>query len=270
MNREDPYRDQAERLRKKIERNKSVTTTSRKEIPPRSRVHSRKRNKNTFKLKYPVIRLLVLFFILLPVTIFSAYNYLNGKDGGIGNSPVKSSGYETISVEKGEDKAEGNDNQENLPVRIEEKEPETKEASSSVNPAPLPDDSVATVAESKDIPAPSADKKQTSKVTAPGGQSENSTEPKPAPQKNDPAASAQPNESEPKQNEPTAPAQPMEPDPKQNEKLVYHTVQSGETLFRVAMKYYHSQAGIEIIRQANNLQGNEIQLGQVLKIPLKE
>ena len=53
------------------------------------------------------------------------------------------------------------------------------------------------------------------------------------------------------------------------EKVLSHTVQPNETLFRVAMKYYNSQDGLEIIRKANNIKGNEIQAGQVLKIPIK-
>ncbi|MBO0995357.1 LysM peptidoglycan-binding domain-containing protein [Bacillus sp. SD088] len=48
---------------------------------------------------------------------------------------------------------------------------------------------------------------------------------------------------------------------------VYHTVQPGETLFRIAMNHYQSQDGIEKIRQANGLSGNEISVGQKLKIP---
>jgi LysM repeat protein len=36
------------------------------------------------------------------------------------------------------------------------------------------------------------------------------------------------------------------------------------------LKYYHSKAGEDTIRKANNLKGNEIYLGQVLKIPLSK
>ena len=54
----------------------------------------------------------------------------------------------------------------------------------------------------------------------------------------------------------------------ENGKWVYHTVQPGETLYRIAMKYYKSQSGIEKIREANGIQGNEISSGQTLKVPL--
>ncbi|WHY82857.1 LysM peptidoglycan-binding domain-containing protein [Siminovitchia fortis] len=66
---------------------------------------------------------------------------------------------------------------------------------------------------------------------------------------------------------------PVEKQDEQNEdnpgeKVTYHTVQQGENLFRIAMKYYNSQEGVEKIRQANGLAGNEISVGQTLKIPL--
>ncbi|TCN23010.1 LysM peptidoglycan-binding domain-containing protein [Mesobacillus foraminis] len=261
MNKEDPYRDQAERLRKKIERNKSTAPVSGDEIPPRSRVHSQKRNKNKIKLKYPVIRMLVLFFILLPITVFSAYNYLNGKVGTMGKNPVETGGYETISVEKEKDVSGEKDIQDEfLPVKIEEKEPGTKEEPVSVDPAPLPKESVVTGSESKDAPAASTDQEEQTPTIKASKRQEVVSVPEPAPQKSEP----------PSQNEQGGVSPKPEPENTQKEKVIYHTVQSGETLFRVAMKYYQSQAGIEIIRKANNLQGNEIQLGQVLKIPLKE
>jgi len=65
--------------------------------------------------------------------------------------------------------------------------------------------------------------------------------------------------------------------PEQNEKteekveeakIIYHTVQKGETLFRISMQYYKSQAGIEKIKEANGITNNEIVVGQSLKIPL--
>ncbi|MDT9024703.1 LysM peptidoglycan-binding domain-containing protein [Rossellomorea yichunensis] len=53
-------------------------------------------------------------------------------------------------------------------------------------------------------------------------------------------------------------------------KIVYHTVAPKETLFRIAMKYYNSQSGVERIKEWNNIQNNEIQTGQVLEIPLDQ
>lgn len=49
--------------------------------------------------------------------------------------------------------------------------------------------------------------------------------------------------------------------------FIYHQVQPGETLFRIAMNYYKSQQGVDRIKQANGLSSNEISVGQTLKIP---
>jgi LysM repeat protein len=102
MNKEDPYRDQAEKLRTKIEKVdfEEGQMVEREDLPPRSRVHQ-KAKKNKWKLKYPVIRLLVLFFILLPITIFSIYSTI-AKDK-IGNVKETIGGsteeFETIDIE---------------------------------------------------------------------------------------------------------------------------------------------------------------------------
>ena len=60
------------------------------------------------------------------------------------------------------------------------------------------------------------------------------------------------------------------PSEKTNTKIIQHKVQKGETLYRIAMKYYHSKEGIEIIQNENQLDSNTIYVGQVLKIPLTE
>lgn len=54
----------------------------------------------------------------------------------------------------------------------------------------------------------------------------------------------------------------------ENGETIYHTVQKGETLYRISMHYYKSQEGIERIQSANGLVGNDISVGQKLKIPL--
>jgi nucleoid-associated protein YgaU len=57
---------------------------------------------------------------------------------------------------------------------------------------------------------------------------------------------------------------------KEEYKVVLHTVQGEETLFRISMNYYKSQEGIALIKEWNGLNGNEISKGQVLKIPIKK
>ncbi|WLR50081.1 LysM peptidoglycan-binding domain-containing protein [Bacillus tianshenii] len=51
-------------------------------------------------------------------------------------------------------------------------------------------------------------------------------------------------------------------------KVIKHTVQENENLYRISLKYYGSRKGEAIIRRANNLEGNRVEVGQVLKIPL--
>ena len=100
MNKEDPFRDQAEKLRQRIHRKSFDEFLDKEQLPPRSNVHRKKTQKNKWKLKYPIIRLLVLFFILLPITILSIYYLL--AEGDLGNTETKtggSGGFEVIDIE---------------------------------------------------------------------------------------------------------------------------------------------------------------------------
>ncbi|WP_160721406.1 hypothetical protein [Bacillus sp. USDA818B3_A] len=102
MNKEEPYRDQAERLKRRIQKiNEKVEGNSEK-LPPREQVHRHKKKKTKWKVKYPVIRLLVLCFILLPIIIFSVISYReNGvKINGTQKTSGSSVGYETIKIKK--------------------------------------------------------------------------------------------------------------------------------------------------------------------------
>ena len=103
MNKEEPFRSQAERLKRRIEKINEETTEVRDQLPPREQIHREKRKKTKWKIKYPIIRILVLFFILLPIVIFSAYSYLEeGKGKNTEKVTGKSSGYEVINFEKSE------------------------------------------------------------------------------------------------------------------------------------------------------------------------
>jgi LysM repeat protein len=245
MNKEAPYRDQAERTRKKIKRTKSNNTRPEmEELPPRSKLHRQKRNKNKWKVKYPVIRLLALFFILLPISIFSAYSYLNNEDEDAGNGVIKSEGYEKISIETNSTNTE-TEPSPSPPVSFEEKDMEA-EGKPSVEPAPLAEDSVPSPADSKNPPTVAPKPQVSNKVS----------------------------HEEPEESQDMVPNQEQETSElktevvQTDEKIVYHTVKEGDNLFRISLNYYNSQQGMEIIRNANNLQGDEVQLGQVLKIPL--
>jgi LysM repeat protein len=49
-------------------------------LPPRSEFHKEKRKKTKLKIKYPIIRLLALFFILLPVSILGITRYIDNQE----------------------------------------------------------------------------------------------------------------------------------------------------------------------------------------------
>ncbi|MGM9951304.1 MAG: LysM peptidoglycan-binding domain-containing protein, partial [Lysinibacillus sp.] len=46
-----------------------------------------------------------------------------------------------------------------------------------------------------------------------------------------------------------------------------HTVQSNETLYRIAMNYYNDPSAVEKIKKANGMSSESIQVGQTLILP---
>jgi LysM repeat protein len=235
LNREKPIRDQAERLRKRVERKSEQAVDKKESLPPRSELHRLKQKKTKVKVKYPVIRLMALFFILLPITFFSIISYLDGSKGPLDLTEERA-GVELIDVESGiagDSGAKDSSDDGDSPAIEEIAEPEDIDVAAAA-PAPAPESG-----NDKNTPEnPVSTKEQVATETT----------------TKQPAAESQP--------APTVNAE-------GNEKIIYHTVQPSETIFRVAMKYYKSQEGIPIIKNANNIQGNEIQAGQVLKIPIK-
>lgn len=241
MSNKDPYRDQLERSRQKIDRTDQAEETKKSGLPPRGELHRQRREKNKWKLKYPVIQMLVVIFILLLVSTFSVYTYMNshpkagGKKAG-GNldelemvdferktAPAKQEEDETKQEDSGSDKKEGSKEDEKMNV-----DEDIEQEASSTSAARTPEN-----------PASGSGAEKTS-----GGEKVESNKHSQQPKSSPESGSG-------------------------SQKIVYHTVQPSETLFRISMKYYHSQDGIPIIREANKIKGNEIKEGQVLKIPLK-
>ncbi|MCA1054678.1 LysM peptidoglycan-binding domain-containing protein [Rossellomorea aquimaris] len=230
MNR-DPFRDRAEKLKQKIERvQESPVPNKREPLPPRSELHREKKKKNKVKLKYPLISMLLLFFILMPLTVFSIYSYLDSR-----NEPLAVMSEEHNEVEEVQYDGTGEEDQSILTE-------ENQEAVSSEEETDSSDDA------EEDTPVTKKDGSST-KPTLPTAKAAEVEEPEGQ------TASA------------TAGS---EQGDAEGQKVIQHTVQPQETIFRIAMKYYHSQEGIDIIKKANNLTSNEIQSGQVLNIPLSE
>jgi len=232
MNKEEPIRDQAEKLRKrmkdvdqKVDSPKDGNTTlSNEKLPPRSRVHKQKqlKKKTKIKVKYPLIRLLGMFFILLPIVIFSIYTY---------NESQKSSVRSTVEESKGAEAVYYTDAEEDIAEEVEEENTVTEEAVTDENGGA----EASAVEESANAEqANSIETVQETTITPESSTNSNTK------------------------------AEPVD------QTVVYHKVQRGETIFRLAMKYYKSQSGIDIIKKANSLPSNEITVGQTLTIPLSK
>jgi LysM repeat protein len=237
MNREDPYRDQAERLRKRIEKINDVNH-DKSQLPPRNDLHRSRKKKTKWKLKYPIIRLLVLFFILLPITIFSIYTYLEGKKP-IGSEKVSSSteGYESINLEtpQKEEKKQVDDQTQKMDGKNESNDENVVNPSTSTEATEKETETKDPVGqETKESNLSGSVEKPDSGLDTDKNNNSQQTSPKSDSSKN---------------------------------KIIYHTVQPQETLYRIAMKYYHSNSGVEKIKQANHLSNNNIETGKVLKIP---
>lgn len=238
MNREDPYRDQAERLRKKIDGGTEQKDRKKEALPPRSSLHHHKKKKKTkWKLKYPVMSLLAIFFILLPIAIFSIYTSIGNEPGGEAAEASKTS-YETVDFGETADE----------PAAAEEQKAEEEKKASAGEEQAKESDKDANQEGKQDTGASEPEKTSDAAAVETGAK-----EPEKTAEKEKAAGEAQ-----------------DKPATEQKEtfgRFVTHTVQPGETMFRISMKYFKSQDGIEIIRQANGLSGNEIHVGQVLKIP---
>lgn len=223
MNKEDPYRDQAEKLRQKIERQSEQQkelpyTNETGAMPKRSDLHRHKRKKTKWKLKFSLIRLLVLIFVPLPLVIYSGYTYLEGKK--LTDSNKSSDTIETINFEK--------DQSNSKAVKNKDKNDQNSNKTSK--------EKQQTASNSPTETKTSNEEKQTD--TKSSESSNSNTQETPADQQST-----------------------------EQKEVIYHTVQPNETLFRIAIKYYQSKSGVEKIKEANQLQTDNIYVGQVLKIP---
>lgn len=236
MNKEDPYRDQAERLRQRVVLQKEDQSNHIKDqLPSRSEAHKQKhrKKKTKIKIKYPLIRLLVLFFILLPITIFSVYTYLDNQNNGkTKTASVDNSKFETVDIESDsveEDEISPSDDT-NFNSESDEDELDLIEPSipTNTNQQAGDDKNSASSQETEETSNGKVVKEETKKEDN------------------------------------------REVEKEKNVTIVYHKVQKKDTLFSIAMKYYQSQSGIEKIKAANHIQGEEIQVGQVLQIPISK
>ena len=180
-------------------------------------------------MKYPLISMLLLFFILLLLTVFSMYSYFDSRDG-----PLVVMSEDVDDVEEVRYDQSDNEDEESFV------ESDSKEEESAANDKKE---------ETLNQDAPSMTGKEQPASTEPASP--------PAEQESTNESPKEEVKDEPEEEQPTY-------------KIVYHTVAPEETLFRIAMKYYNSQSGVERIKEWNHIQNNEIQTGQVLEIPLDQ
>lgn len=213
-------------------------------LPSRLEVHGTKREQNKYKLKYPVIKALAIFFILLPVALYGWFTFASKSDQAKGDNSNHNS-YETVGLNNDESKKDEN---------LNNNENETIEN----------DDSL------EEISGDSVEQGEPDKPVQPNTKQPINIKPSLPDQPNNDTKVIAPEiekQTPPKVEKPKDQTKP-EPEIKEQGKVVYHTVKEKETLFRISMNYFNSQSGIEIIKRENNLQNDNINVGQVLKIPL--
>ncbi|MGM9927697.1 MAG: LysM peptidoglycan-binding domain-containing protein [Bacillus sp. (in: firmicutes)] len=235
----ESHKDQAEQLRENVATDKEELPFNTSSLPSRKEVHSKKKQKIKWKMKYPLVKLMALFFILLPITVLAIYTSLS--DDGESTKVDKETGSysEVKSFEKYEENSQENVKDE------EKKETETDKVKEEAATDKVKEEETDTTAEKEVITeeketntAVTKEEQATTEAVSTSVESETTTE-----------ESSQ---------------------TKDGYKVIQHTVKANETVFRIAMNYYGSQEGIQIIKEYNGLSNNEIVVGQVLNIPIKE
>jgi LysM repeat protein len=236
MNKEDPYRQKADHTRQRINRPKPVgDRASGISLPPRSELHQKTKKKEPKKASFPLIRVLVVFFILLPVTVFAVYTYRDVLFPEKSKPVIaENGGYETISIEDSDT--------EKKSINREGDDKNTSDKKQELTDETLTDDESALSEEAVPVEGNTNPAPQTEVAAAVEGT-----------QKPQPENSTSENAKTP------------------NVMIKEHTVQTGENLYRIALKYYQSnyKSGMDIIKKANNLQSDTVRVGQVLKIPIQ-
>lgn len=215
-------------------------------LPPRSDYHAHKKTKTKFKFKVPGIRVLALIFVLVPLLTFGIYNAITkSQDNNFEEIEDKNS--ESVNVE---------DSTSNIvtpfvvtPETEGEKKSKNETKDKKVEDKTANHKSIASVTEASITNTEQTDLHDKDKAL---------TEIDPT---NDPNKKETEKKEQPKKQETTDDA---------SERIVKHTVQPKETLYRISMQYFHSQEGMDKIRQWNGIQGNDIQVGQVLTIHLQK
>ncbi|MET1179636.1 LysM peptidoglycan-binding domain-containing protein [Peribacillus simplex] len=249
--------DQAGELRSRIERQKAKSS-----LPKRSKVHQNKKKKSKVK-KFPMIQLLALFFILLPIGFYTLYTYLQGRP-----VPVVKSDQVVFSEESIPTTATADDlnEKESAKAKAEKEKEEAEEKAEAQKEAKEKAKAQKEADEKAKAQREAEEKAKVQREAEEKAKAQREAEEKAKAQQ---IADEKAKKAETEKQKASENVQAAKPD-KEGYKVVLHTVQGEETLFRISMNYYKSQEGIALIREWNGLNGNEISKGQVLKIPIKK
>ena len=197
-------------------------------LPSRKEIHGKKKQKTNWKIKFPFVKILALFFVILLGTVWAIASLKD--DESVATSKDKESEYterigEISGFDDSEDDVAVNENEATSDQIGEEDLQSTEEESDANEPIE---------------PVEQVEQPETEVTTT---------------------ETTVNNQQDTQETQQTTASQ------SKNDGVIQHVVQSNENLFRIALKYYSSAEGVEIIKQYNGLKGNDIVTGQVLKIP---
>ena len=200
-------------------------------LPPRSVYHAQAKGneKNNYKIKLPFIRLFMFVVAILLVTIVSIT--LFSKESTPTGSPVQPDDSTPPLSNIGQADSDEEDDDE-----VEEETPSN------------------VVVVKPNI---------TIKPVTPTDQTTSSTDSQVSSNENSQTEVEKPNTNTQTNSTNTKPSTPVTP----KVEYVEHTVKKEETLYRIAMNYFKSASGVEIIQKFNGLKDTTIREGQILKIP---
>lgn len=254
MTREDPYRVQADRQKQRITRveKQEVIRSENKEkeeLPPRRSLHHKKKKKKKKKQKSTAITVLAFSFIALPVILLGIHEIMT-RHAGDTTVPVSGSStqFEQIGVEQKEKKS----------ATVEDKDKIDDADEKSSKQAADTEDQQSTDKEQK------AEKEAEQKAKA---EAEKEAEQKAKAEAEKKAAEEAEKKAQAEAERKAAEEAKQKAQAEAETTYIYHTVASNETLYRIAMNYYNSKSGVDIIKQANQLASDNVMVGQVLKIP---
>ncbi|MCT2345293.1 LysM peptidoglycan-binding domain-containing protein [Niallia taxi] len=262
MTREDPYRVQADRQKQRITRveKQEVIPSENKEkeeLPPRRSLHHKKKKKKKKNQKSTAITVLAFSFIALPVILLGIHEIMT-RHAGDTTVPVSGSStqFEQIGVEQKEKKS----------ATVEDKDKIDDADEKSSKQAADTEDQQSTDKEQKAEKEAEKEAEQKAKAEAEKKAAEEA-EKKAQAEAERKAAEEAKQKAQAEAERKAAEEAEKKAQAEAETTYIYHTVASNETLYRIAMNYYNSKSGVDIIKQANQLASDNVMVGQVLKIP---